>query len=171
MLDPSLKSLVDLNPLFVTIMVSLVILDLITLSFKLLKESKEKRNLNFLEVMLYKLNWIWWKILSFWRKFLMFLLLIYVHLRFLFFQPSFHFSWDTHSKQSFCLDEKGFLCLSLCSFGLWSNSFNFCRTIYVLNASLSCICASCISLYALFCFYWSYFTCFVFKCVQKFKNP
>ena len=52
MLDPSLKSLVDLNPLFVTIVVPLVILDLIALSFKLLKESKEKRNLSFLEVVL-----------------------------------------------------------------------------------------------------------------------
>ena len=56
LLDPSLKSLVDLNLLFVTIVVPLVILDLIALSFKLLKESKEKRNLNFLEVVLCMLN-------------------------------------------------------------------------------------------------------------------
>ena len=27
------------------------------------------------------------------------------------------FSWDTHSKQSFRLDEEGFLWLSFCSFG------------------------------------------------------
>ena len=50
------KSLVDLNTLYVTIVVSLVILDLIALSFKLIKESKEKRNLSFLEVVLCKLN-------------------------------------------------------------------------------------------------------------------
>ena len=42
LLDPSLKIRVDLNTLFVTIVVPLVILDLIALSFKLLKESKEK---------------------------------------------------------------------------------------------------------------------------------
>ena len=36
LLDLSLKSLVDLNTLFVTIVVPLVILDLIALSFKLL---------------------------------------------------------------------------------------------------------------------------------------
>ena len=39
-----------------SIVVSLVILDLITLSFKNLKESKEKRNLSFLEVVLCKLT-------------------------------------------------------------------------------------------------------------------
>ena len=50
LLNPFLKRLVDLNTLCVTIMVSLVILDLIVLSFKLLKESKEKRNLSFLGV-------------------------------------------------------------------------------------------------------------------------
>ena len=52
MLDPFPKSLVDLNLLFITIVVPLVILDLIALSFELLKESKEKRNLSFLEVVL-----------------------------------------------------------------------------------------------------------------------
>ena len=52
LLDPFPKSLVGLNTLFITIVVPLVILDLITLSFKLLKESKEKRNFNFLEVVL-----------------------------------------------------------------------------------------------------------------------
>ena len=46
------KSLVDLNTLFVIIVVPLVIQDLIALSFKLLKISKEKRNLSFLEVVL-----------------------------------------------------------------------------------------------------------------------
>ena len=58
LLDPFPKGLVDLNTLFVTIMVSLVILDLIALSVKLLKESNEKRNLNFLEVVLKRANWI-----------------------------------------------------------------------------------------------------------------
>ena len=52
LLDPFLKGLVDLNPLFVNIVVHLIILDHIALSFKLLKESKEKRNLSFLEVVL-----------------------------------------------------------------------------------------------------------------------
>ena len=80
----------------------------------------------------------------------MFLLLVYVHLRFSFFQPSSYFSWDTHFKQSFRLDEEEFLWLSFCSFGPWSNSFDLCRTRHALDASLSCICASCISLYALF---------------------
>ena len=40
--------------------------------------------------------------------------------------------------------------LSFCSFGPWYNSFNPCRTLHALDASLSCICASYISLYALF---------------------
>ena len=64
LLDPSLKSLVNINLLFVTIVVPLVIKDLIALSLKLLNESKEKRNLNFLEVMLCKLNWIRLKVVS-----------------------------------------------------------------------------------------------------------
>ena len=62
-----------------------------------------------------------------------------MHLRFSFFQPSSHFSWDTHSKQSFCLDEEGFLWLSFCSFGPWSNSFGLCRTLHALNVISSCI--------------------------------
>ena len=62
-----------------------------------------------------------------------------MHLRLSFFQPSSHFSWDTHSKQSFRLDEEGFLWLSFCSFGPWSNSFNFCRTLHALNVISSCI--------------------------------
>ena len=41
-----------------------VILDLIALSFKLLKELKEKRNLSFLKVVLCKLNQIWGKMVS-----------------------------------------------------------------------------------------------------------
>ena len=64
LLDPSLKIQVDLNTLFVTIVVPLVILDLITLSFKLLKQLKEKRNLSFLEVMLWKQNQILGKMVS-----------------------------------------------------------------------------------------------------------
>ena len=62
-----------------------------------------------------------------------------MHLQFSFFQPSSYFSWDTHSKQSFCLDEKGFLWLSFCSFGPWSNSFDLCRTLHALNVISSCI--------------------------------
>ena len=62
-----------------------------------------------------------------------------MHLRFSFFQPSSHFSWDTHSKQSFRLDEEGFLWLSFCSFGPWSNSFDLCRTLHALNVISSCI--------------------------------
>ena len=58
LLDPFLKSLADLNTLFVTIVVPLVILDLIALSSMLLKESKEKRNLNFFEVVLKRVNQI-----------------------------------------------------------------------------------------------------------------
>ena len=59
LLDPFLKGLVDLNPLFVNIVVHLIILDHIALSFKLLKESKEKRNLSFLEVVLKRVTWFW----------------------------------------------------------------------------------------------------------------
>ena len=62
-----------------------------------------------------------------------------MHLRFSFFQPSSHFSWDTHSKQSFRLDEKGFLWLSFWSFSHWSNSFDLCRTFHALNVISSCI--------------------------------
>ena len=62
LLDPFLKGLVDLNPLFVTIVVPLVILDHIALSFMLLQESKEKRNLSFLEGVLKRVNRIWVKI-------------------------------------------------------------------------------------------------------------
>ena len=61
-------------------------------------------------------------------------------------------SHETLSKQSFYLDEEWFLWLSFYSFGPWSNFFDLCRTLHVLDASLSCICASCISLYALFLF-------------------
>ena len=56
LLDPFPKSLVDLNTLFVTIMVPLVIYDLNDLSFMFLKESKEKKNLSFLEAMLKRVN-------------------------------------------------------------------------------------------------------------------
>ena len=62
-----------------------------------------------------------------------------MHLRFSFFQPSSRFSWDTHSKQSFRLDEEGFLWLSFCSFGPWSNSFNLWETLHALNVISSCI--------------------------------
>ena len=56
LLDLFPKNLVNLNALFVIIMVPLVIKDLNTLSFMFLKESKEKRNLSFLEVMLKRVN-------------------------------------------------------------------------------------------------------------------
>ena len=56
LLDPFPKSLVDLNTLFVTIVVPLVILDFNALNFMFLKESKEKRNLSFLEAMLKRVN-------------------------------------------------------------------------------------------------------------------
>ena len=73
-----------------------------------------------------------------------------MHLQFSFFQPSSLFSWDTHSKQSFRLDEKWFLWLRFCSFGPWSNSFDLCRTpwsnsfdlcrtLHALNTITSCI--------------------------------
>ena len=94
-----------------------------------------------------------------------------MHLWFSFFQPSSHFSWDTHSKQSLCLDEEVFLWLSFYSFGHWSNSFNLYWTLHALDALLSCICASCISLYALF---WLFlhlilllYFCFVCVKIQK----
>ena len=95
-----------------------------------------------------------------------------MHLRFSFFQPSSHFLWDNHSKQLLCLDEEGFLWLSFCSFGPWSYSFDLCRTLHALDASLSCICASCISLYALF---WLFshlilFFCFSFVWIKIQKH-
>ena len=95
-----------------------------------------------------------------------------MHLRFSFFQPSSHFSWDTHSKQSFRLDEEGFLWLSFYSFGPWFNSFDLCRTLHALDASLPCICASCISLYALFCFCFCFdHTLLLLFCVSKNPKP
>ena len=90
-----------------------------------------------------------------------------MHFQFSFFQPSSHFSWDTHSKQSFRLDEEGFLWLSFCSFGPWSNSFDPCRTFHALDVISSCICASCIYLYALLLFF-ILLLCFSFVWV---KNP
>ena len=48
LLDPFLKNLVDLNTLFVTIVVPLVILDLIALSFILLKKIKRKEKIELL---------------------------------------------------------------------------------------------------------------------------
>ena len=62
-----------------------------------------------------------------------------MHLWFSFFQPLSYFSWDTHSKQSFHLDEEAFLRLSFFSFGPWSNSFDLCRTLHALNVISSCI--------------------------------
>ena len=56
LLDPVPKGLVDLNTLFIIIVVPLVILDFIALSFKLLKELKEKRNLSLLEVVLKRVD-------------------------------------------------------------------------------------------------------------------
>ena len=97
-----------------------------------------------------------------------------MHLRFSFFQPSSHFPWDTHSKQSFCLDEEGFIWLSFCSFGSWSNSFNLCKTLHALNVITSCILCILHFFYAVFCFL-SYFYISVFvwvkKNIKKKKNP
>ena len=170
LLDPFPKSLVDLNTLFVTIVVPSVILDLIALSFKLLKESKEKRNLSFLEVVLRKLNWIWLKVVCCWSMWLMLLpsclcassvliipTLVSLLMRHLF-QKIITFGWGKVPM------------VDLCSFGPWSNSFNLCRTLHALDASLSCICASCISLYALFFFFWSYFNALFFS-VSKIQKP
>ena len=165
-LDPSLKSLVDLNPLFVTIMVSLVILDLIALSFKLLKESKEKRNLNFLEVVLCKLNWIWWKIVSFWRKFLMFLP-FYLCASSVLILPTLVSLLMRHSFQTIIL------------FGWEKGSYGWAFILLVIDLILSIFvglhCHAFMHLASLYmhclCLYWSYFTCSVFEGVQKFKNP
>ena len=93
-----------------------------------------------------------------------------MHLWFSFFQPLSHFSWDTHSKQSFRLDEEGRLWLSFCSSGPWSNSFDLCRTLHALDALLSCICASYISLYAFFCFCFDH-TLLLLFCVSKNPKP
>ena len=84
-----------------------------------------------------------------------------MHLRFLFFKLSSHFLWDTYFKQSFHLDEKWFLWLIFCSFHHWSNSFYLCRTLHVLDTSLSCIYASCIVHRASF-----YMHCFLFLFVD-----
>ena len=62
-----------------------------------------------------------------------------MHLRFSFFQLSSYFSWDTHSKQSLCLDKEGFLWFNFCSFDPWSNFFDLCRTLHALNVISSCI--------------------------------
>ena len=50
----------------------------------------------------------------------------------------------------------------------WSNFFDLCRTLHALDASLSCIYASCISLYALFCFY---FDLTFMSLFYVYKNP
>ena len=68
-----------------------------------------------------------------------------MHLRFSFFQPSSHFPWDTHSKQSFHLDEEGFLWLRILSI--------FVGPFMHLMSYLHAFCASCIYLYALFYFF------------------
>ena len=90
-----------------------------------------------------------------------------MHLRFSFFQPLSHFSWDTHSKQSFCLDEEGFLWLSFYSFGPWFNSFDLCRALHALNVISSCI--LCI-LHLFVCIVSFFYLTFTFQfCVIK--NP
>ena len=92
-----------------------------------------------------------------------------MHLRFSFFQPSSYFSWDIHSKQSFCLDEEGFLWLSFCSFGPWSNSFDLCRTLHALNVISSCI--FCIlHLFICIVFVLILLLCFSFVWVKKKKK-
>ena len=92
-----------------------------------------------------------------------------MHFRFSFFQPSSYFSWDTHSKQSFYLDKEGFLWLSFCSFGPWSNSFDLCRTLHALNVISSCI--FCIlHLFICIVFVLILLLCFTFVWVKKKKK-
>ena len=92
-----------------------------------------------------------------------------MHLRFSFFHHSSHFSWDAHSKQSFCLDKEGFLWLSFYSLGPWSNSFNFCWTLHALNVISSCI--LCILLLFICIVYVFYLTFMSLFCVCKNPKP
>ena len=73
-----------------------------------------------------------------------------MHLQFLFFQPSSYFSWDTHSKQSFRLDEEGFLWLSFCSLVIDLILSIFVGPFMHWLSYLHAFCTSCIYLYALF---------------------
>ena len=98
-----------------------------------------------------KLNWIGLKMVSCWSMWLMLLPPCQCASPILTL-PTLVSLLMTHSKKSFRLDEEGFLWLSFCSFSPWSNSFNLCRTPHAFDAALSCIYASCISLYALFLF-------------------
>ena len=91
-----------------------------------------------------------------------------MHLRFSFFQPLSHFSRDTHSKQSFRLDEERFLWLSFCSLGPWFNSFDLCRTLYALIVISSCI-LYILHLFVCIAFVLILLLCFSF--VWKKKNP
>ena len=59
---------------------------------------------------------------------------------------------------------------SFYSFGHWSNSFDLCRTLHVLDGSLSFICASCIYLYALFWLFLHLILLLCF-CFYVCKNP
>ena len=90
-----------------------------------------------------------------------------MHLKFSFFQLSSHFSWDTHSKQSFCLDEEGYLWLSFSSFGPWSNSFDFCKTLHASSVISSCI-LSILHFFICIVFVLTLLLCFSFVWV---KNP
>ena len=92
-----------------------------------------------------------------------------MHLRFSFFQPLSHFSWDTHSKQSFRLDEERFLWLSFCSFGPWFNSFDFCRTLYALIVISSCI-LYILHLFVCIAFVLILLLCFSFVWKKKIQN-
>ena len=92
-----------------------------------------------------------------------------MHLRFSFFQPSSHFPWNTHSKQSFRLDEERFLWLNFCSFGPWSNSFDLCWTLHALNVTSSCILCI-LHLFLCIILLLILLLCFSFVWVKKIQN-
>ena len=120
--------------------------------------------------MLCKLNQFWRKIVSYWKKLLMFLpLCLCVSLVLIL--PTLVSLLMRHTSQTIVrLDEEGFLWLSFCSFGSRSNSFDLCWTLHALIVISSYI------LYILHLFvcivfgYWSYFYAFVFVWVKIQKH-
>ena len=107
--------------------------------FQALKRIKRKEKLEFLEVVLWKQNWFWGKMVSCWRNFFMFLPPCLCSFPVLIF-PTLVSLLMRHSFQMIVrLNEEGFLWLSLCSFGPWSNSFDLCRTLHSLIVISSCI--------------------------------
>ena len=118
--------------------------------------------------MLCKLNQFWRKIVSCWKKFLMFLPLC-LCASLVLILPTLVSLLMRHTSQTIVrLDEEGFLWLSFCSFGPWSNSFDLCWTLHALIVISSYILTSCIYLYA-YCFWLLILLlCFCF-CLSK--NP